>query len=517
MESMIRLRLILGDQLNTHHSWFDTVDENTYYLFAEMSQEAASPEQHIQKIVAFFNAMRAMAHTLKTKGHKVIYQSISEHPERSLQERIHALAVELQIDRFEYQLPDDYRLDQELLRLSSALNAGGIRTSDYDTEHFYTHRYELQEFFGEKSLLMERFYRAMRKKHRVLMQGDKPIGGQWNFDKENRKSYDHKVAIKDPLAFHHDVRLLCSEIDESGIPHFGSIEHTDFNWPRDYKEAMQLLDYFCQELLPHFGTYQDALYSQHRFLFHSRLSFAMNAKIISPRKVIDKVIATYENDTSRVTLPQLEGFIRQILGWREFMRGVYWKEMPGYKSLNYFNHKRPLPDFYWTGKTKMRCVAHAVEQTMEDAYAHHIQRLMVTGNFGLLAEIDPDALDRWYLGVYADAIEWVEITNTRGMSQYADGGIIATKPYISSANYIDKMSDYCKSCHFSPKEKTGEKACPFNALYWNFLLKKREVLQGNQRMSMMYRILDKKSSSELEAYTERAEQLLADLDGTLGK
>lgn len=514
---MIRLRLILGDQLNTHHSWFNTVDDHTYYLFAEMSQEAAFPEQHIQKIVAFFSAMRAMADTLRARGHKVIYQPISEHPERNLHERIQALALELHVDQFEYQLPDDYRLDEELLGIAKALKALGVSASHYDTEHFYTHRHELKEFFGEKSLLMERFYRAMRKKHQVLMAGEKPVGGQWNFDRENRKSYDHKAPLKDPLAFHHDVRALCNEIDKSGIPYFGSIVDTDFNWPKTYQEASLMLVYFCEELLPHFGTYQDALYSQHHFLFHSRLSFAMNAKIIGPHEVINKVIETYEKYPSRVSLPQVEGFVRQILGWREFMRGVYWKEMPQYKSLNYFNHKRPLPDFYWTGKTKMRCVAHAIEQTMEDAYAHHIQRLMVTGNFGLLAELDPDALDQWYLGVYVDAIEWVELTNTRGMSQYADGGIIATKPYISSANYIDKMSDYCKSCHFSPKEKTGERACPFNALYWNFLIKKREVLKGNQRMSMMYRILDKKSSSELKAYTEKAEALLADLDGTLGE
>jgi deoxyribodipyrimidine photolyase-related protein len=516
MERLKRIRLLLGDQLNQSHSWFDQVHDDTLYIMAEMHQEAQHPVQHMQKIVAFFHAMRTFARQLETKGHKVTYQSISEYPERSLSERIITLIELNDVQCFEYQLPDDYRLDKQLHEMSVLLKSRSITVNTIDTEHFLTHRYELSELFSEKSLLMERFYRYMRKKHKVLMDGDKPHGGKWNFDHENRKAYDGKIPIIDPLTFKYDVSSLVEEIKKAGLHTFGEIASTPFNWPKNYTDARLVLDYFCTHLLPHFGTYQDALYSNHSYLFHSRLSFAMNTKMIGPQEVIASVIQASET-YRHTSLAQVEGFVRQVLGWREFMRGVYWKEMPHYKKLNFFNHSRPLPEFYWSGKTKMKCVSHAVTQTRNEAYAHHIQRLMVTGNFGLLAEIDPDAIDRWYLGVYADAIEWVEITNTRGMSQFADGGIIATKPYVSSGNYIDKMSDYCKQCHFNPKEKTGELACPFNALYWNFLVKKRAVLAANQRMSLMYRILDKKPVEELSAHVERAEMILTNLDKYLGE
>ena len=247
------------------------------------------------------------------------------------------------------------------------------------------------------------------------------------------------------------------------------------------------------------------------YLFHSRLSFALNSKLIHPREVIDTAIAKYYKDDT-ISLSQIEGFVRQILGWREYMRGIYWKEMPNYETLNYFNHRQNLPNFYWTGKTKMKCLSESIKQTLEYSYAHHIQRLMVTGNYALLTEINPDELDDWYLGVYIDAIHWVEITNTRGMSQFADGGIIATKPYISSGAYINKMSNYCKSCSYRVQDKTGEQSCPFNSLYWNFLSKKREILKDNPRMGMMYRLLDKKNPDELEAQIRRAEAIIQNPD-----
>jgi deoxyribodipyrimidine photolyase-related protein len=237
----------------------------------------------------------------------------------------------------------------------------------------------------------------------------------------------------------------------------------------------------------------------------------MNSKLIHPREVIDSAIATYHKNDS-ISLSQVEGFVRQILGWREYMRGIYWKEMPKYQTFNYFNHRQNLPDFYWTGKTKMKCLSESINQTLEYSYAHHIQRLMVTGNYALLTEIDPDQLDDWYLGVYIDAIHWVEITNTRGMSQFADGGIIATKPYISSGAYINKMSNYCKSCSYRVQDKTGEQSCPFNSLYWNFLSKKRVVLKDNPRMGMMYRLLEKKNPDELEAQIRRAEAIIRNPD-----
>ncbi|MFM1807573.1 MAG: hypothetical protein RLZZ242_298 [Bacteroidota bacterium] len=513
---MKTLRLLLGDQLNPKHSWFNQHCEDTLYFMAEMQQEAQNPIQHTQKVVAFFQAMREFAKQLETKGHPVCYQFIDDAPERTLTQRILSLTALYTIERFEYQLPDDYRLDQQLQALCTLLNAKGITTSAVDTEHFLTSRYELAALFGSKPHLMERFYRYMRKKHDILMESDKPLGGKWNYDHENRKSYDQRAAIIEPMRFNYDVSALVSALTQAQLKTFGHIDAQHFNWPKEYTDAKKLLDFFCAHLLQHFGTYQDALYSEHSFLFHSRLSFALNTKMISPREVISAVVEAHLKDP-RISLTQCEGFVRQVLGWREFMRGVYWKEMPGYASMNFFNHQRSLPQFYWTGKTKMKCVSHAITQTMQEAYAHHIQRLMVTGNFGLLAGIHPDEIDQWYLGVYADAIDWVERTNTRGMSQFADGGIIATKPYISSGNYIDKMSNYCAQCHFNPKEKVGETACPFNSLYWNFLVQHRTVLEKNPRMAMMYRILDKKSEEEVLAQVERAQYLLSDLDKTLGE
>ena len=244
------------------------------------------------------------------------------------------------------------------------------------------------------------------------------------------------------------------------------------------------------------------------YLFHSRLSFAMNSKLLHPMEVIQAVIDYWEGNGSTISLNEVEGFVRQILGWREYMRGVYWKEMPGYARCNRLDNQRDLPDFYWTADTKMNCMHHAIKNSLEHAYAHHIQRLMITGNFALLTQVHPDQVDAWYLGIYIDAIEWVEITNTRGMSQFADGGLVATKPYISSGSYINKMSNYCKDCRYNVKEKTGEDACPFNSLYWNFLAEKREHFEGNQRMAMMLSLLDKLDKEELKALRDRAREVI---------
>ncbi|MEH6514732.1 MAG: cryptochrome/photolyase family protein, partial [Maribacter arcticus] len=254
------------------------------------------------------------------------------------------------------------------------------------------------------------------------------------------------------------------------------------------------------------------MHENEKFLFHSRLSFAMNAKILSPKEVIDTVLNHFYEHAKEIDISQVEGFVRQILGWREYMRGIYWKEMPKYKQLNALYNTNKLPDFFWTGKTKMNCLKHAIGQSLDTAYAHHIQRLMVIGNFALLTQIDPNEVDKWYLGVYIDAIEWVEITNTRGMSQFADGGIVATKPYVSSANYINKMSNYCGNCHYSHTKKIGSDACPFNALYWNFLETKKEHFKNNHRMTMMLSLLDRMDSGKLEELQERATYIIEHMD-----
>ncbi|MFD2908179.1 cryptochrome/photolyase family protein [Flavobacterium ardleyense] len=508
---MKTLRLILGDQLNSEHSWYEEVDENIIYLMAEMRQETDYVKHHIQKVVAFFFAMRTFADELTEKGYQVIYFKISDNENpQELEELILQTIAKYKIDSFEYQLPDEYRLDEKLKAICSNL---GIPSKSYDSEHFYTSRYELKDFFeGKKQLLMESFYRMMRKKHNVLMFGSQPLDGKWNFDQSNRNKYKNEVPIPFPLEFHKDVKELVSEIENHGIETMGSIDASNFNWPTSRSESLQLIAYFCENLLPYFGTYQDSLFTGHKFLFHSRLSFAMNSKIISPKEVIDCVINYYFENQDEIELAQVEGFVRQIIGWREYVRGIYWKEMPNYSKMNALENYNKLPEFYWTGKTKMKCMQHSISQSLTEAYAHHIQRLMVIGNFSLLAQLHPDAVDQWYLGVYIDAIEWVELPNTRGMSQYADGGIVATKPYVSSGSYINKMSDYCGNCHYNVKDKFGEKACPFNSLYWNFLDEKKQHFAKNQRMSMMLALLNKIKPEEIVKIKEKAQNILENIN-----
>ena len=326
------------------------------------------------------------------------------------------------------------------------------------------------------------------------------------------KKWQGSPEIPKEKSFDENVTALVSEIETANVETFGVINPKTFPWPTSRKACMSLLEYFCKNLLPHFGDYQDAFHTKERFLFHSRLSFAMNTKMISPKEVIDAVLEQYYQNKDVIDISQVEGFVRQILGWREYMRGVYWKEMPEYSKLNKLDNHNPLPEFFWTGNTKMNCLRHSIAQSLEEAYAHHIQRLMIIGNFALLAQTDPDEVDQWYLGVYIDAIEWVEITNTRGMSQFADGGIIATKPYVSSANYINKMGNYCKECSYKASKKTGSDACPFNALYWNFLAEKREYFENNHRMSMMLNLLDKKNPEELSQLQQRAQEIIANPD-----
>lgn len=508
---MRTLRLLLGDQLNSKHSWFDEVNPNVMYVMAEMRQETDYVKHHIQKVVAFFLSMRNFSEVLVNKGHQVVYYKISDaNNPHNLEQLILDLVENNKIEQFEYQFPDEYRLDEQLKSICEKL---AIPTKAVDSEHFYTSRNELADFFkGKKQLLMENFYRMMRKKHDILMVGGQPLDGKWNFDHNNRNQYKNEVPIPFPLEFHKKVSEIVAEIESQNISTFGSIDAENFNWPTSRNESLQLIDYFCEHLLAHFGTYQDSLFSGHKFLFHSRLSFAMNSKMISPKEVLDAVISYYYQNQETIELAQVEGFVRQIIGWREYVRGIYWKEMPNYAQMNTLENYNPLPEFFWTGKTKMKCMQHSISQSLSEAYAHHIQRLMVIGNFSLLAQLHPDEVDAWYLGVYIDAIEWVEIPNTRGMSQYADGGIVATKPYVSSGSYINKMSNYCGSCHYNVKEKLGEKACPFNSLYWHFLDEKKQHFANNQRMSMMLALLRKMKPEELAATKEKAISILENIN-----
>lgn len=503
------LRLLLGDQLNSQHSWFQEQNTSTTYVLFEMRQETDYVLHHIQKVVAFFAAMRAFAEELEAQGHTVIYWPLdAPQNTQSLTENLQKVLTEGQFERLEYQLPDEYRLEEQLRDFCTQLE---LPSAAVESEHFFTKRAAVQDFFGEKSYLLERFYRHWRKQTGYLMDGTDPMGGKWNYDQENRNRLDKKAIVPAPLPLGNQVHDLVALLEKEGVKTFGRINAEDFIWPINRTQSLALLDYFLEQCLEDFGRYQDAMHSDHWLLYHARLSFSMNSKMLSPKEIIEKAIGQYHTNNN-ITLASIEGFVRQILGWREFIRGVYWAKMPAYENENFFEHQRDLPQFYWTGKTKMNCLSHAINQSLDYAYAHHIQRLMITGNFALLTNAHPDAVDAWYLGIYIDAIQWVEMPNTRGMSQFADGGLVATKPYISSANYIHKMSNYCKTCHYKYKEKTGDKACPFNSLYWNFLLQHEKRLKGNHRMSMMYALLNKMSSEDQEALLLQANHYLEQLD-----
>lgn len=506
---MKRLRILLGDQLNINHSWFHTFDSDTTYVLMEVRSETDYVTHHIQKVVGIFAAMRNFAHTLSKLKHQVIYIPLdAPNNQQDFTQNLIALIEEHHFEQIEYQLPDEYRLNNYFTQFQKQIQIPIIAV---ESEHFYTERDELKQLFPKGNYLMENFYRYMRKKHQLLMENGKPMGEKWNFDEENRKRIPNNHQITPPLLFDQQVESLVQLLEKMKVKTMGSIDAQHFNWPLSRKEAFLLLDYFIEHGLIHFGTLQDAMTTKSWLIYHSRISFALNIKLISPKEVVDKVIASWEKN-QHCTINQVEGFIRQIIGWREYVRGIYWAEMPNFSQLNYFQHDRKLPDWFWNGNTKMNCLKYSIKQSLEQAYAHHIQRLMVIGNFSLLAGIHPNEVDQWYLGVYMDAFEWVEITNTRGMSQFADGGIVGSKPYVSSASYIDKMSDYCKNCYYLSKEKVGEKACPFNSLYWNFYDAHQTQLRSNHRMKMMYALWDKMNPSQKEAILIQADNYLNNLE-----
>ena len=505
------LRLILGDQLNSNHSWFKSVDDSVTYVMMEIRTETDYTQHHIQKVVGIFAAMRNFALQLKLNNHNLIYFHLNdENNLQSFQSNIQSLISKHQFTNFEYQLPDEYRVDEDLKQLCNAISISSISV---DSEHFFTTRTELGAFFqGKKTFLMESFYRAMRKKHDVLMEGDQPLTGKWNYDSDNRKKLpkDHKPTS--PLVFNNDVSDILIEINKTDIKTIGSIEANNFLWPINREQSIELLDFFASECLPLFGSFQDAMSPNEWSIYHSRISFSMNIKLISPKEVIERVTKEWQERSNEIEYHQLEGFVRQIIGWREYMRGIYWNEMPNYANLNYFNNLEKLPSWFWTGNTKMNCLKDAINQSLNYGYAHHIQRLMITGNFALLAGVHPNEIDAWYLGIYIDAFEWVQITNTRGMSQFADGGIVGTKPYVSSASYIDKMSNYCGSCYYKKSIKTGDKACPFNSLYWNFYDKNESKLAKNPRIGMMYNVWRKMKPEDKTALLEQADFYLKNIN-----
>lgn len=507
----ITLRIILGDQLNENHSWYKNDNKNIVYAMFEMKQETNYVKHHIQKIIGFFLAMRNFYEMLKEKGFHVEYFKISDaNNTHSLEKNLELLIEKFQITKIEYQYPDEFRLDKQFQDILTKLK---LPAKVYDTEHFFTTRNELEDFSKDrKQTVMEDFYRYMRIKHQILVEKDEPIGGKWNYDSSNRKKWSEDKPIPKTNYFENKCEDILNEIKESEIVTFGK-ELTSFPYPISRKQAQKQLSFFCDNLLVHFGDYQDAMHEAYHFLFHSNLSFALNLKIISPKEVVAKIEAAfYENST--IDISQAEGFIRQVIGWREYIRGVYWQTGEGLKRKNFFDNKASLPSFYWNGNTKMNCVKQSLQNSLQNSYAHHIQRLMVLGNLVLLLGVDPDKVDAWYLGVYVDAVEWVQLPNTRGMSQYADGGKVATKPYVSSANYINKMSNYCDNCCYNHKTKIESDSCPFNSLYWKFLHSNKEKLKHNHRMRLMYSLLDKqeKDKENFSKIIAKAASIIKNID-----
>ncbi len=480
----------------------------------EVAEETTYVAHHKKKIAFLFSAMRHFAKALESAGWSVIYVKLDDPENTATFEAELTRAVQTNdFDKVIMVEPSEFRV-QEAMRVWG--ESAEIPLEMLEDDRFLcTHaEFEAWAHDGRKTLRMEYFYRDMRRKTQLLMRGDKPEGDKWNYDSENRKPAKDDLFMPTPFkvkpsAITQDVLDL---VETRFDAHFGDLLPFDYAVTR--QDALKALDHFIETALPNFGDYQDAMVEGEPFLYHSVLAQYLNCGLLTPLEICQKAEAAYVKD--KAPLNAVEGFIRQIIGWREYIRGIYHLKMPDYVDLNYFNHTRPLPEFYWTAETKMSCVKDAVKQTKKYAYAHHIQRLMVTGNFALLAGIDPKAVHEWYLAVYADAYEWVELPNSLGMSQFADGGLLGSKPYVSSGNYINKMSDYCKNCHYSVKHKTEDNACPFNALYWDFLHRHRETLGNNPRLGHTYRTWGRMKDETKQAYLDRAAKTLKALEaGTL--
>ncbi|MCR9270256.1 MAG: cryptochrome/photolyase family protein [Hyphomonadaceae bacterium] len=500
---------MLGDQLTPTVSSLAAGDpDNDRVLMVEVREEATYVRHHKKKIAFLFSAMRHFAEELREGGWTVDYVKLDDADNSGsfTGEIEHAIQREAP-DKILVTEPGEWRV---LEAMKSWQDKFELPVEILPDARFIASHKEFEDWAeGRKQLRMEYFYRDMRRKTGLLMDGDKPEGGEWNYDQENRKPAKGDLDIPTPLEIEPDeitqdvLKLVASRFDN----HFGDLEPFWFGVTRDEAEAA--LDHFIDVGLANFGDYQDAMLEGEKFLYHSLLSFYINAGLLDPLNVCRRVEAAYQNGDA--PLNATEGYIRQIIGWREYMRGIYWLKMPDYVDLNFFGNTRDLPDFYWTGETDMACLRAAITQTKEEAYAHHIQRLMVTGNFALIAGIDPKQVHEWYLAVYADAYEWVELPNTLGMSQFGDGGLLGSKPYAASGNYINKMSDHCKGCAYSVSKKTGEGACPFNPLYWHFLDRNRDKLSGNPRMAQMYRTWDRMDDDRKTEYLDSAEKVLESL------
>ncbi len=499
----MRLVLVLGDQLSPTLSALAKADrENDLVVMAEVTGEATYVPHHPKKIAFTFMAMRRFAKQLRADGWQVAYTQLDD-PQNTgtITGELIRRASEMDAAGVVYTEPGEWRLITALAEMP-------LKSHSLPDTRFIASHADFDAWAeGRKQLRMEYFYREMRRKTGLLMDGDQPEGGKWNYDHDNRKAAPDQVDFEGPLRFSPDQDVLDLVQDRFG-GNFGTL--LPFWFATDGAQAQEQLSHWIKGGLPKFGDFQDAMLKENRFLYHALISFYLNAGLLDPLDVCQQVEAAYR--AGDAPLNAVEGFIRQIIGWREYMRGIYFREGPAYVTRNALDHARALPALYWGGATRMNCMEKAVAQTRDDAYAHHIQRLMVTGNFALLAGIAPAEVHEWYLAVYADAYEWVEAPNVIGMSQFADDGIIASKPYISSGNYIHKMSDYCGACVYRVQDKTGPDACPFNLLYWHFLDRHRDRFTSNPRMGNMYRVWDRMDDNRRKTVLDDAEAWLSRLD-----
>jgi len=503
---MANLHLILADQISESITSLEGLTKNDMVLMCEIIRKANYIPDHPKKIAFLFSSMRHFAETLSQQDFNVRYVKLDDGDNTgNLTEEVKRAILELKPERIVVTEPSEYHVLAMVKKWQSVFNLPvEIRP---DTRFLATHDEFERWATGKKQLRMEFFYREMRKKYDILMETDgTPTGGVWNYDKENRKTPKSNMISPKRIS-HKKSKITCEVlklVKSSFSHHFGNLEPFHFAVTRE--EALMELEHFISKLLPQFGDYQDAMVAGEAYLYHSLLSCYLNAGLLLPLEICKKVEEAYK--AGKAPLNATEGFIRQILGWREYIRGIYWHLMPKYAERNTLNATRPLPEFYWTANTEMFCVAEAVRHTLDHAYSHHIQRLMITGNFALLAGLDVKQVQEWYLAVYADAYEWVEMPNTLGMALFGDGGIVASKPYAASGKYIHRMSNYCKDCKYDPDDMTGENACPFNALYWDFLVRHEEKFRGNQRMPYIFSTWDKFSPEKQQKIHQKANRTL---------
>ena len=485
------LVIVLGDQLDAQSSalhGFDPAQDLVW--MAEVAQESTHVWSAKQRIAVFLSAMRHFAHELRAQGMPLDYTRLDD-PDNcgTLALQLHSSIAQRRPAALIMTAPGDWRVLQSL-RAVAAEQQLPLELRD-DTHFFSTVREFAAHAKGRKQLRLEYWYRELRRAHGILMEGKEPVGGQWNFDADNRESFG-KTGPRDvppPARFEPDAitREVIALVNTHFASHPGTV--TSFGWPVTRAQALLALQSFIEQRLPLFGRYEDAMWSGEPWLYHSHLSCALNLKLLNPREVVHAAQSAYHS--GHAPLAAVEGFIRQILGWREFVRGIYWLHMPDYLERNALDAQADLPAWYWTGATPMACLQDAITQTLEHGYAHHIQRLMVTGLYALLLGVKPQAVHAWYLSVYVDAVEWVELPNTLGMSQFADGGLMASKPYVASGKYIQRMSNHCKGCKFDPALSTGPTACPFTTLYWDFLMRHELLLRKNPRMAMQLKNLSR--------------------------